>query len=204
MKTSIITLSATLSLISGLFADPASNKDLKQFADAEVTQAAITEALDGQKDQTTIKKLPSPISIKSLDEAAKYFNRATLEKIAEDVDFETQEVLLFIWQGASQDLLSASVLESSPIQVKFKYKYTTGRTKDLKTHVAAYAKPLNAKWSVTPHRVVFRCGVGDAGNGAIEIQPGGPRLIGPRNNIRIKIQPGGPPIQIPLAPEEAE
>ena len=183
MKTPTIILAATISLNSGIFANSDANSKLKNLTDIEVKHATVEEHLEGQKDKTSIQKLQSPIIIKSLDDALKHFNREALEHVAEHVDFETQELLVFIWSGSGKDQLTSNPHQTSPPLIKF--DYAPGRTKDLRTHVSVFAKPINAKWVVSPKQVVrFRCGVGLGDLKIGELQGGGVK----RRPIQLQIQ----------------
>jgi len=183
MKTPTIILTAIISLNSGIFANSDANAKLKKLTDIEVKHETAEEHLESQKDKTSIQKLQSPIIIKSLDDALKHFNREALENVAEHVDFETQELLVFIWNGSGKDQLTSNTHQTSPPQIKF--DYTPGTTKDLRTHVSVFAKPINAKWVVSPKQVVrFRCGVGLGDLKIGELQGGGVK----RRPIQLQIQ----------------
>jgi hypothetical protein len=67
-------------------------------------------------------------------------------KLARQVDFEQQFVLLFAWRGSGQDRFRYTVAESYPEQVFFTYR--AGRTRDLRPHVYVYALRSNVKWNV--------------------------------------------------------
>jgi hypothetical protein len=86
-----------------------------------------------------------PIILKSEKEAADYFGEQELAKLVKQVDFKTQMVLLFAWQGSGQDKLDYTVAESYPEQIRF--TYTPGRTRDLRQHVRIYALRANVSWS---------------------------------------------------------
>lgn len=86
-----------------------------------------------------------PLVFTTEKEAAEYFAEEELAKLARQVDFKNQVVLVFAWQGSGQDKLDYAVAESFPEQVMFTYR--PGRTKDLRSHVRVYALRSNVKWN---------------------------------------------------------
>jgi hypothetical protein len=66
--------------------------------------------------------------------------------IAKQVDFKTHKLVIFAWQGSGQDGIDIAVLESFPEQLVFAKK--PGRTRDLRTHVKAYAVRNDVKYTV--------------------------------------------------------
>jgi hypothetical protein len=86
-----------------------------------------------------------PLVFKAQKDAADYFSEAELAKLAKQVDFTSQIVLLFAWQGSGQDKLDFSVAESYPEQIRF--TYTPGRTRDLRQHIRIYVLRSNVIWS---------------------------------------------------------
>jgi len=87
-----------------------------------------------------------PVVIKSAEDAAKYFEQETAGKLAKQVDFKKQVVVLFAWRGSGQDKLSYVVAESFPEQITFTLQ--RGRTRDLRPHAHVYAIRNNVKWNV--------------------------------------------------------
>ena len=86
-----------------------------------------------------------PLALKTEKDAADYFAADELAKLTKQVDFKTQIVLLFAWQGSGQDKINFAVAESYPEQISF--TYTPGRTKDLRQHIQIYALRSNVVWS---------------------------------------------------------
>jgi hypothetical protein len=86
-----------------------------------------------------------PIVLKSEKDAGDYFTAEELAKLTKQVDFKTQIVLLFAWQGSGQDKLNYSIAESFPEQVGF--TYTPGLTRDLRPHIHIYALRSNVTWT---------------------------------------------------------
>ncbi len=87
-----------------------------------------------------------PLVFKSEKDATDYFSKEELAKLTKQVDFKSQIVLLFAWQGSGQDKLSYTIAESYPEQIKF--TYTPGLTKDLRPHFHIYVLRSNVVWSV--------------------------------------------------------
>lgn len=86
-----------------------------------------------------------PIVLKSEKDATDYFTKEDLAKFTKLVDFKTQFVLIFAWQGSGQDKLDYTVAESYPEQIRF--TYTPGRTRDLRPQTHIYALRANVTWS---------------------------------------------------------
>jgi hypothetical protein len=86
-----------------------------------------------------------PIAIKTEKDAADYFAADELAKLTKQVDFKTQIILVFAWQGSGQDKINFAVAESYPEQISF--TYTPGRTKDLRQHTKIYILRSNVTWS---------------------------------------------------------
>ena len=85
-----------------------------------------------------------PVVIKTAEDASKHFGEKALENLKKQVKFDKQFVLVFAWRGSGQDKLSYSVLESFPEKVVF--KYTRGRTRDLRPHVYIYVLRAKVEW----------------------------------------------------------
>lgn len=91
-----------------------------------------------------------PLEIKSQKEAARHFSDRNLTKLIQQVDFDKQLVLVFAWRGSGQDKLAFDVLESFPEQVVF--RYTPGRTRDLRPHTYTYVVRANVKYRIGQNR----------------------------------------------------
>ncbi|MEQ8788988.1 MAG: hypothetical protein RIC55_21935 [Pirellulaceae bacterium] len=115
---------------------------------ADAASPAVVEVKDAQPSQSIFDAASrkEPLELKSRQEAEKHFSEDALAKLAKQVDFEKQVVLVFAWKGSGQDRLDVEVLESFPEQVVFRYK--RGLTRDLRPHVHVYALRSNVKWSV--------------------------------------------------------
>ena len=85
-----------------------------------------------------------PLAIKTLEEAEKYFDEATLERIQKCMEFEERHLLLFAWQGSGRDKLEFAVMESYPEQLSF--TLVPGRTRDLRRHAKLYSIRKNVKY----------------------------------------------------------
>lgn len=87
-----------------------------------------------------------PAEIKSAEDALAVLSKEDAEKLAKQVDFKQQVVLLFAWRGSGRDKLNYAVLESFPEQIVFSRE--RGLTKDLRQHVKIFALRSNVRWSV--------------------------------------------------------
>ncbi|GAB4138914.1 MAG: hypothetical protein Tsb009_07460 [Planctomycetaceae bacterium] len=105
----------------------------------------ITNVKPG-RDIFKVSNRKKPLVIKSKKEAIKHFSKAEVAKLAKQVDFKQQFVLIFAWRGSGQDKMQTVVLESYPEQIHFSYK--PGRTRDLRPHVYIFALRSNVKWKV--------------------------------------------------------
>ncbi len=86
-----------------------------------------------------------PIEIKSAEAAAEQLGKEAGAKLAKQVDFDEQVVLVFAWRGSGQDKLEYVVKETLPEQITFTRR--PGRTRDLRPHVQVYALRSNVEWS---------------------------------------------------------
>lgn len=100
-----------------------------------VTNASVFKASGSAK----------PIVFKSEKDAADYFTADELAKLGKLVDFKSQIVLLFAWQGSGQDKLNYTVAESIPEQITF--TCTPGMTRDLRPHTQIYALRADVVWT---------------------------------------------------------
>lgn len=92
-------------------------------------------------------KATEPLVITSDKELEKAIaDETTRTRIAKLVDFKTQKLLIFAWQGSGQDKLSVAILESEPVRLAFTVE--RGRTKDLRSHVKLYAIGSTLKYTV--------------------------------------------------------
>ena len=96
------------------------------------------------------RRYNDPLVIKTADEAAKHFDEKNLAKLAEQVDFDRQYVLVFAWGGSGGDRLTHAVDDSDSKQVNF--SYTAGFTRDLRWHSYIYVLRSNVKWQVAAAR----------------------------------------------------
>lgn len=109
---------------------------------------AIRPIKDTQPTPAAFRSAPptKPVVLKSVKDAAKYFDKANLARLQKQVDFKQQTVLVFAWRGSSRDQFGYHVAESYPEQIHFDYK--RGLTDDLKHHVHVFALRANVKWRV--------------------------------------------------------
>ncbi len=86
-----------------------------------------------------------PLVISTREKAETAFTKEGLDVLLKEVNLEQQVVVLFAWRGSGQDRMEVQIAESFPEQVTF--LYLPGRTRDLRSHVYAYAVRKNVKWS---------------------------------------------------------
>ena len=108
----------------------------------------ITEVKLGASDKLAVKpgtwSVPSKITTTAeLEELVR--DKAARATLIKAVDFKTQDLLVFAWQGSGGDKLEYTVAESFPEQVRFMLK--RGLTKDLRTHMKLFAVRKNVTWS---------------------------------------------------------
>ncbi len=135
MLRSLALSSATLFvLVFGIRADDKKEVDVKEL------------------DLTALKREPpkgsvdKPTEITSEDQLKKAFPEEELQaKLKKEVDFSKQQLLFFAWSGSGQDSLTVDTKGSSGNVV---FKFTAGRTRDLRGHFHAFVLPKDAKWSI--------------------------------------------------------
>lgn len=115
---------------------------IDQLKGLEANDETVESILKNEEAKTTIDKLNAPIVLTSMEEALKHLTRASMEKI--NVDFNKQQVVIFAWRGSGQDRL----MGSQPSDKKAIFHYTSGRTRDLRTHTAIYALPRGSSVEV--------------------------------------------------------
>jgi hypothetical protein len=79
----------------------------------------------------------NPLAIKSAEQVAKYFKEAFVVKWREQVDFDKQELFVWMWRGSGQDELECYVSLSDPTKVLFRFEH--GESKDLNEHLYVFA-----------------------------------------------------------------
>jgi len=88
-----------------------------------------------------------PTVVTDADGLAKLFpDEDARAAVAKQVDFKMHTLVIFAWSGSGQDGSDVAVLESAPEQLVFTKK--PGRTRDLRTHVKAYAVRNDVKYMV--------------------------------------------------------
>jgi hypothetical protein len=87
-----------------------------------------------------------PTKITSAEELAKTIpEEAAQTAIKKEVDFATQQLLLFAWGGSGQDKLTFATTEGKN-EVVFVYK--RGLTRDLRPHVHLFVLPKDATFKI--------------------------------------------------------
>lgn len=81
--------------------------------------------------------ISNPLAIKSAEQLAKYFKEDFVVKWREEVDFDKQELAVWMWEGSGQDELECYVSLSDPTKVLFRVE--PGGSKDLQQHLYVFA-----------------------------------------------------------------
>jgi hypothetical protein len=90
-----------------------------------------------------------PTAITSAEELAKAFpDKEWQERIAKQVDFGKEKLLLFRWAGSGGDRISPAAGKGDKAPVVFHYR--AGLTDDLRRHFRLFAIPKDATWRVEP------------------------------------------------------
>ncbi|MDB4777848.1 hypothetical protein OAG68_00160 [bacterium] len=87
----------------------------------------------------------------SLKDAKAHLSAGNFEKLAAEVDFETQRVVVFAWRGSGRDQISFSIAESYPEQIAF--QFSRGMTRDLVEHQKIFALRSNVSCSIAGEAV---------------------------------------------------
>lgn len=90
----------------------------------------------------------NPLPIKSAEQFAKYFKKDFVAKWRGQVDFDEQELSVWMWRGSGQDELECYVSLSDPAKVLFLVE--PGRTKDLQEHLYVFAIRKDVKRRAKP------------------------------------------------------
>jgi hypothetical protein len=108
---------------------------------------------DNLVEPLVVKNLPAikirgnvrvPYRADSKEEVAKLLGPQQAENIEKQMSFETHRVLLFQWAGSGQDALVSMVHDKVVT-----FRYTRGRTRDLRQHLQAFSVDRQMAWEVT-------------------------------------------------------
>ena len=108
---------------------------------------------DNLVEPLVVKNLPAikirgnvraPYRADSKEEVAKLLGPQQAENIEKQMSFETHRVLLFQWAGSGQDTLVSMVHDGVVT-----FRYTRGRTRDLRQHLQAFSVDRQKAWEVT-------------------------------------------------------
>ena len=171
---------------------PAPASRVMKLKEMEANEESIQSILNNAEAKTTVDKLNAPVVIKSMEEANKHLTRASMEKLAELVDFKKQQIAIFAWQGSGQDRLNGHLAAGDGAAVRF--HYSPGWSADLRTHNAIYAMPKNTNLAVVKmEQRIIRCGVGQ-----LDVQPLPEAVEGIELNV--KPAPGVQKLEIQIEP----
>jgi hypothetical protein len=106
-----------------------------------------------------------PTRITNAEELAKAIpDKAWQDRIAKQVDFAKEQLLFFAWAGSGQDKLAFKD-DSKGIVPAVEFRYTEGKTDDLRSHFRLYAVRKNISWQVRRSRDAEADKKVDFGNG---------------------------------------
>jgi hypothetical protein len=71
------------------------------------------------------------------------------ERIAKQVDFSKEYLLLFMWRGSGQDKLSSKVAEEKKKPVVI-FEFSPGVTQDCHFHASLFAVSRDVNWQLAP------------------------------------------------------
>ena len=86
-----------------------------------------------------------PRSLESVEDVVNLLGRQSAVAIDQQIQFETHGVLVFQWSGSGHDTLAIKTVHDDVAT----FKYTRGRTRDLRQHVQAFALEKSIVWNVT-------------------------------------------------------
>ena len=87
----------------------------------------------------------------SSEDAERNLSEENFKKLSDQVDFDTQRVVVFAWRGSGRDRVSYSIAESWPEQISFQYE--RGMTRDLRSHTKIFALRSNVSCTVGENAV---------------------------------------------------
>lgn len=115
MKTLKMLLLVFMSLGCALSAEEepdAATKRPPQVLELQALQAhdeTIESILRMNKANPAANKLITPLVLNSMEEAHKHFPRDSMERLGDAVDFEKQQVAIFVWHGNKTDRLAGYI-----------------------------------------------------------------------------------------------
>ena len=145
-----------LTLICSLMADeplkPSASigavlRPAQELQNMEAKEESIQSVLENNQALGALDLLKAPIVLKSMEDALKHLTRDSIKKIK--VDFEKEQVAIFVWKGSGQDQLRGRYhIDRVNHNHMANFHYVPGRTRDLRTHSAIYLMPKGAEISV--------------------------------------------------------
>lgn len=105
-------------------------------------EECIQSILDHPEFKTTIEKLNHPAVVNSMEEAFGILTRDSMERFPDNLDFDRQKLLIFVWQGSEKDRL-INFFNNAGIKVGT-FFYDPQRPGKLVVHSMMYAVPKDA------------------------------------------------------------
>ena len=95
-------------------------------------------------------KLDEPAKVTNAEELAKLVaDKDEAAKIAKEIDFAKEYLIVFAWEGSGQDRLDHAIkAEKDELSVSF--TYTAGRTRDLRQHLHMYVVKKDVVFKAPP------------------------------------------------------
>jgi hypothetical protein len=121
-------------------------------ADAKTDGAITPRWLEISLKDPAKGKATDPIVIKSKSELTKAItDEDAVMKIANEVNFNLEQLVYFAWSGSGQDKITFEVGEGEK-KGEATFTFTTGRTRDLRPHRKLAVLPKDAKFKVVAAR----------------------------------------------------
>src|SRR5262249_41031259 len=96
-----------------------------------------------------VGKALEPSEIKTAEELSKsvLFATGSAEKVAKEVNFEKEKLVLFVWSGSGQDKITGALVTGEK-KVTAQFVFSPGFTKDLRRHFLVFVVPKDAEVKV--------------------------------------------------------
>lgn len=134
---------AVLAFLLGILS--LSHLEATELFQAVEPKAAVEVNLPA-KMMVTFGSATQPTVVKSEADLEKVLSdKQTREELAKTVDFSRNELLIFAWRGSGMDRVTLVDNAKGP---DVEFRYTRGRTRDLRQHIKGFAVAKGTKWKV--------------------------------------------------------
>ena len=93
--------------------------NVRRLIEMEPNEDAIQSILQNKENHTDAPSMNAPIVIRSMEDAAKHLNRASMEQL--DYDFSRFQLVIFAWKGSDQDKLHGHMGKGKEPEADFRY-----------------------------------------------------------------------------------